>query len=201
MSTQASMLSAGSSHVDGKVWTNNQETHSLYRLDLATGTFENKGVATDPNGKHNSGYGMPVDSQNNVWLLENGNNRIGKVDAKTNVATIWTATEEQGSRPRRGRFDEQDRLIFAMYGAHKVGMFDPKTEKFKEWKIPTPWSAPYDAQSDKAGFAWTGSMINDHVSRINMNTNEIVDYLLPRSTNIRRVFTDNSTNPPSLGWQ
>ena len=41
-------------------------------------------------------------------------------------------------------------------------------------------------------------MINDHVSRINSKTGEVVDYLLPRSTNIRRVFTDNTTNPPSL---
>ena len=197
VSTQASMISPQNSHADGKVWTNNQETHSLYRLDLATNTFENKGVATDPNGKHISGYGMPTDSQNNVWLLEFGGGRIGRVDAKTNVATIWE-TPTKGSRPRRGRFDEQDRLIFAEYDAHQIGMFDPKTEKFTEWKMPTPWAAPYDAQKDKAGFAWTGSMVNDHISRVNTNTGEVVDYLLPRSTNIRRVFTDNTTNPPSL---
>jgi virginiamycin B lyase len=197
VSTQASMLSSQNSHVDGKVWTNNQETHSLYRFDTATGTFENKGVATDANGKHISGYGMPTDSQNNVWLLEYGNNRIGRVDAKTNVTKIWE-TPTAFSRPRRGRFDDQDRLFFAEYNAHQIGMFDPKTEKFTEWKIPTPWSAPYDAQSDKAGFVWTGSMVNDHVSRLNVSTGEVVDYLLPRSTNIRRVFTDNTTNPPSL---
>jgi virginiamycin B lyase len=197
VSTQASMISPQNSHVDGKVWTNNQETHSVYRFDTATGTFENKGVATDPAGKHISGYGMPTDSQNNVWLLEFGSDKIGRVDAKTNVATIWQ-TPTPGSRPRRGRFDEQDRLIFAEYAGNKVGMFDPKTEKFTEWKIPTPWSAPYDAQKDKAGFAWTGSMLNDHVSRIDTNTGEVVDYLLPRTTNIRRVFTDNTTNPPSL---
>jgi streptogramin lyase len=197
VSTQASMISPQNSHVDGKVWTNNQETHSVYRFDTATGTFENKGVATDKDGKHISGYGMPTDSQNNVWLLEFGSDKIGRVDAKTNVATIWQ-TPTPGSRPRRGRFDEQDRLIFAEYAGNKVGMFDPKTEKFTEWKIPTPWSAPYDAQKDKAGFAWTGSMLNDHVSRINTETGEVVDYLLPRTTNIRRVYTDNTTNPPSL---
>ena len=197
VSTQASMISPQNSHVDGKVWTNNQETHSVYRFDTATGTFENKGVATDKDGKHISGYGMPTDSQNNVWLLEFGSDKIGRVDAKTNVATIWQ-TPTPASRPRRGRFDEQDRLIFAEYAGNKVGMFDPKTEKFTEWKIPTPWSAPYDAQKDKAGFAWTGSMLNDHVSRINTETGEVVDYLLPRTTNIRRVYTDNTTNPPSL---
>ena len=41
--TQQSMVSPANSHVDGKVWTNNQDTHAIYRLDLATGQYENLG--------------------------------------------------------------------------------------------------------------------------------------------------------------
>jgi virginiamycin B lyase len=33
------------------------------------------------------------------------------------------------------------------------------------------------------------------VTRLNTGTGEMVDYLLPRSTNIRRVFVDNTTTP------
>ncbi len=198
VSTQASMISPQNSHVDGKVWTNNQETHSVYRLDTATGTFEDKGVATDPGGKHISGYGMPTELAEQrlaAGIRRQSHRQGGRQDQR---GDYLDKTITDTSRPRRGRFDEQDRLFFAEYGSNAVGMFDPKTEKFTEWKIPTPWSAPYDAQKDKAGFAWTGSMINDHVSRINTNTGEVVDYLLPRTTNIRRVFTDDTTNPPSL---
>ena len=36
------------------------------------------------------------------------------------------------------------------------------------------------------------------VTRLNTKTGEMVDYLLPRSTNIRRVFVDNSTTPVSF---
>ena len=36
-STQASMVSPQHSDVDGKVWSNNQEDHYGYRLDVATG--------------------------------------------------------------------------------------------------------------------------------------------------------------------
>ena len=36
-------------------------------------------------------------------------------------------------------------------------------------------------------------MITDQVTRLNTRTGEMVDYLLPRSTNIRRVFVDNTT--------
>jgi virginiamycin B lyase len=38
-------------------------------------------------------------------------------------------------------------------------------------------------------------MLNDHIVRLNTKTGDAVEYLLPRETNIRRVFVDNSTTP------
>jgi hypothetical protein len=38
-------------------------------------------------------------------------------------------------------------------------------------------------------------MLTDRVVRLNTKTDEIVEYLLPNSTNIRRVFVDNTTSP------
>jgi streptogramin lyase len=198
-STQSTMVAAQNSHVDGKIWTNNQETHNILRFDLATEKYEDKGVATDAGGKHITAYGIPSDSKNNVWLLEQGNTRIGLLDAKTNVAKIY-ATPIANSKPRRGRVDSQDRLWFAEFGGDAVGMFDPQTEKITEWKIPTPWSAPYDAEVDQNGRVWTGSMNNDFVSRIDSKTGDIVEYLLPKPTNIRRVFVDNKTMAKPVLW-
>jgi streptogramin lyase len=48
---------------------------------------------------------------------------------------------------------------------------------------------------DKNGDAWTGSMMTDRVSRLDTKTGQFTEYLLPNSTNIRRVWVDNSTNP------
>ena len=79
------------------------------------------------------------------------------------------------------------------------GMFDPATEQMKEWKVPTPWANPYDAVPSKGGAeVWTGSMSNDHVTRLNTKTEEITDYLLPRTTNIRRVFVEETSGRPVL---
>jgi streptogramin lyase len=91
--------------------------------------------------------------------------------------------------------ESQDRLWFAQYRGDRIAMFDTKTEEFKEWRIPPRWSAPYDAVLDKNDEVWTGSMLTDQVTRLNTKNNEMVQYLLPRSTNIRRVFVDNSTTP------
>ena len=149
-STQASMVSPQHSDVDGKVWTNNQEDHYGYRLDVATGKWENFGQAKDPAGKQIRAYGMPTDQQNNVYQLEIRRPRsIGRRDAKTRRGHDLADADRQLSRPRRGRVDEQNRLWFAEYGGNAIGMFDPKTDAIKEWKLPTPWSAPYDVVCDQ----------------------------------------------------
>ena len=74
-------------------------------------------------------------------------------------------------------------------------MLDTKTGEFKDWQLPVRWASPYDVTIDKNQEAWTGSMITDQVTRLDTRTGKSVDYLLPRTTNIRRVFVDNSTNP------
>jgi len=197
-SAQASMVSPTYSNADGKVWTNNQEDHLNYRLDLATGKFENPGPAKTPAGKQIRAYGMPTDHQNNLYQLEFGGGSIGRRDAKTLEVTIWP-TPGALSRPRRGRVDEQGRLWFAEYGGNGIGMFDPQTDAIKEWRLPTPWSAPYDVVAIKNGAeVWTGSMLTDQVSRLDTATGQVVDYLLPRTTNIRRVFVDSSGERPIL---
>lgn len=193
--TQQSMVSPANSHVDGKVWTNNQDTHAIYRLDVATGQYENLGEFQIPGENRTiSAYGIPSDGENNLYLLEFSSHNIGRIDAKTKEFKVY-ATPTLDSRPRRGRFDAQNRLWFAEYGANGIGMLDPKSGKIQEWKLPIPWSAPYQVMADKNGEVWSGSMWTDRVTRLDPKTSQFTDYPLPRETNIRRVFVDNSTSP------
>jgi virginiamycin B lyase len=198
-SAQASMVSPQHADVDGKVWTNNQDTHYMYRLDLKTGQFENLGASKDLRGKQISAYGMPTDHQNNVYQLEFGGTSIGMRDAKTGMATIFE-TPIRNSRPRRGRVDEQNRLWFAEYGGNAIALFDPKTAGIKEYPIPTKFAAPYDAAPNKdASVVWTGSMMSDQVERLDTKTGRVTEYLLPRPTNIRRVFVEDA-GPRTVLW-
>jgi streptogramin lyase len=193
--TQQSMVSPSNSHVDGKVWTNNQDTHAIYRLDIATGQYENLGEFPIPGANRTiNAYGIPSDKDNNLYLLEFGANNIGRIDAKTKEFKVFT-TVTAGSRPRRGRFDAEGRLWFAEYGNNSIGMLDPASGKIQEWAVPIPWSAPYHVVPDKNGEVWAGSMWTDRVTRLDPKTSQFTDYLLPRETNIRRVFIDNSTTP------
>ncbi len=76
-SAQASMVSPQHADVDGRVWTNNQDVHHMYRLDVETGQYENLGASKDPRGKVIAAYGMPTDKANNVYQLEFGGTSIG----------------------------------------------------------------------------------------------------------------------------
>ena len=94
--------------------------------------------------------------------------------------------------------DQEGRVWFGENRADRIGMFDTKTQQFKEWSAPTPGSWPYDVIADKNGEAWSGGEFTDTVQRLNPKTGEFVEYLLPRFTNIRRVFVDNSTMPVTV---
>ena len=200
VTSQTNHITPTHMHVDGKVWMKDSETRNHYRLDIHSGKWENVGPPVDAAGKGINGYGIPSDKFNNVYMLEYGNTRIGRHDKNTLVAKAW-ATPSPRSRPRRGRFDDEGLLWFGEYGANAIGMFDPATEKIKEWLMPTPWSQPYDAAPTKGGVeVWTGSMLTDQVARLNTKTDTIVEYLLPRSTNVRRVFVDDTSGPRPVLW-
>ena len=190
---QINMVSPQSSGVDGKVWAQNNGFAGVHRLDIASGKIETfepfKGAA----GSHNI-YDVVPDSKNNVFFTDFRQRHIGRIDAKTGAIKLYEIPTPD-SAPRRGSMDAQDRLWFGEYHADRIGMFDTRSEQFKEWLVAPKWSAPYDVTTDRNGEAWTGSMLSDRVTRLNPATGDAINYLLPRSTNIRRVFVDNSTTP------
>ena len=192
---QAGHLDPSFTHVDSKVWVKNSDRSQILRLDVESGKWENLGSFNDPASNKRLGvYGIRADSSNNLYLLDFQSSTIGIIDAKTGKFAAWRG-EIGNSRPRRGAVDEQNRLWYAEYAGNAIGVFDPKTEKVKEWVVPTPWAQPYDVVVDKNGEAWTGSMMSDRVSRLDPKTGQYVEYQLPKTTNIRRVFVDNSTTP------
>jgi len=198
--TQESMVSPENHHVDGWVWTNNQQDHSVLRVNVRTGQWQSLGVLKDQLGQPIDGYDIPSDAENNLWLLEFGGSgkKIGKIDAKTGKLTTWTS-EHVRPRNRRGHFDANGVLWFAQYNANRIASFDPKTQKLTEIPMPYKWQFPYDAEADKDGKVWNASMGTDRVVRTDPKTGEHVVYLLPNYSNIRRVHVEKGTNTLWIG--
>jgi virginiamycin B lyase len=188
---EITFVSPTHSDVDGKVWMTDAGTYTVFRLDIATGKFE----VFEPFPKPRPNiYQIVSDEQNNAWFMALGAERVGRIDAKTGKISLWQ-TPTPRSAPRRGRLDAQGRLWFGENRGNKIGMFDTKTEKFQEWDISAPEYFPYDVVTDKNGEAWAATEFSDTVLRLDPNTGETVQYLLPRPTNMRRVFVDNATTP------
>lgn len=194
---QQSLLMPRQSHVDGKVWTNEVFRGRILRLDVATGQYEEFDPFFGMTGRQHSPYGLAADGENNLYFMDFANESIGRVDAKTGRSALY-ATPTPRSRPRRTMIDARGRIWFAEFAANKVAMFDPKTESFKEWDAPTPHTYPYDVFFDRNGELWSGSMSSDRVLRLDPDSGRSLEYLLPRQTNIRRLFVDDTTTPVTL---
>jgi len=185
---QVNQVAADHSNVDGKVWFQDAGTYRVFRLDPKT-----KGIevfAPYPNIPRPNLYDVISDAQNNAYFTIFGGDQIGRIDAKTGKIQMWR-TPTPRSAPRRGMMDAEGRLWFGENAGDRIGMFDPKTERFKEWAPPTPFAWPYDVAVDSRGEAWTGGEWDDRILRLNPATGDIVQYLLPRFTNLRRTFVQN----------
>ena len=203
--TQESMVGPQHLGVDDKVWLNDTSIPGLYRIDLKTGKWDRWAPYKKQSGggdelamtEPHSVYGIYADAQNNIFFCDFGGENIGKIDAKTGTVTLFP-TPTRKSRPRRGRMDADGHVWFAEWRGDKLAMFDTKTEKFQEWPVPTPYMAPYDVVKDKNGELWSGGMNTDRVLRTNLTSGENIEYLLPKPTNVRRVFIDDTTPLPTF---
>ena len=194
---QQSMVMPSHVHAGEGVWTNDVNRRAILRLDPSTGKYELiDPFANAPASVAHTPYGMATDASDNLWFMDFGDRNIGRIDARTGVATLYP-TPTRGSHPRRGMI-ANGAAWFAEFAVDKLGAFDIASESFREWAAPTPYSFPYDANLDRAGDLWSANMADDRVSRLRPDTGESVEYLLPARSNIRRVFIDNATPRPTF---
>jgi streptogramin lyase len=206
--TRTSFIDVGP---DDKVMFDDTLNRRIYIMDPATGKMITYplypgfkwDVGNDPgagqgNGDNHSPYGVAISSKGVGYWGDLGNRNIGEIELETGKTVLYP-TPTPSSGPRRMNMATDDQLWFAENASRKIAVFDTKTKQFKEWDPPCPYDAPYDVISDKQGYAWTGGMPTDYVTRLNPKTGEMVNYLLPNANvNIRRVSVDNFTNPPSM---
>ena len=186
---------ASSIHVDGYAWMS--RAGQVLRVAFPEGG--DCIVESVAPGESLPAYDQYVDSGNNVWGASRNSTEFWRVDAETFEVTRYPIPSEPrgetglGGGSRRGWIDNQDRLWFGGFDGNYVGMLDtadPGRPEFELFPMPMPWFQPYMAQSDNAGYVWTGSISADHVARMNEETGEWNLYLLPGETNIRQIHVE-----------
>ena len=163
---------------DGMVWS----TGGLTRFDPKTEKFTH--ITEVP-----SAYGIALDKQGDVWFAElRKDGRIGKVDAKTLKVTKYQPPSAPGFL-RRIQISKNDGTVwFAEFQAGRIGQFDPKEERFKEFTLPGQRATPYALDLDHDGNVWYSSEWNDVIGRLDPKTGNVVEFPIPRAENTMREF-------------
>jgi len=113
----------------GRVWFTGQS--GVYgRLDPATGDMK---VWKAPRGS--GPYGITTTPRGDVYYASLAGNHIARIDVETGVATvIEPPTKGQGAR--RVWSDSKGRLWVSYWNSGQVGLYDPATRAWREWKLP-----------------------------------------------------------------
>ena len=153
------------------------------RIDIQTATL----TGTYPAG----GYQVVVSSKGNPYI--GGGAGIRGYDVAADERLAYELPTERGFA-RRGKMDDQDRFWFGEYYGDKIGMFDTRTETFKEWPL-RKYSTPYCASApDKEGWVWAPSNMSDRMFRLNPETGEMIEYLMPSEIDVKEIEFDPTSD-------
>jgi len=180
-------------HLDGKLWLNiaadTGTAGGTWHVDLKNNKWTHvKYPAGSPSAR---AYDVVANSKNDMYGIGLTVDKIWVTSGKT-LETVWYDLPTKGPGCRRGHVDAQDRLWCAVFQGNRLAMFDPQTKKITEWKVPTEWTRPYDAQFDDKGYLWTSGMDADLAVRMNVASGEFTEYLLPHRTNVRQINVQKS---------
>jgi virginiamycin B lyase len=175
-------LSTHTIRVDSKgmIWSSGNpltrfdpETHRFTGFKADTGSF----------------YGITIDKDDNVWsggLRDDG--KLYRVNSKGEKKSWMPPTKGE---PRRIEMAPDGSVWFGEYFSGMIAHFDPKTETFKEYKLPGARPSPYALGVDKDGKVWWASYYMDVIGCFDPKTEKSILYPFPHSENtLREFFTD-----------
>jgi virginiamycin B lyase len=142
------------------------------RANLNTATFDRHGVLwfTGQNGIYgrlnNTGqieiwkapngpgpYGIATTPEGNVYFASLAGSYLGRIDVNAGTSTVLQPpTRQQGAR--RVWSDSRGRLWISEWNAGQVGLFDPATGKWREWRLPGEHPQPYAVYVDDRDQVW-----------------------------------------------
>ena len=133
------------------------------------------------------GYGAPVSADEMPVVIDYLANHIvptprpepamvpGEVEAQI---TEWPLPIE-GSWPHDAHVARDGRVWYTGQNTNKLGVFDPRTEQFREFDLKTPASGPQGMVDDADGNIWFTPADAKYIGMLDPNTGEITEYTIP----------------------
>jgi len=165
----------------GILWFTGQ--NGIYgRLDPSFGRME---VFDAPRGR--GPYGITATPTGDVYYASLAGNHIARVDPTTGAATvIEPPTAGQGAR--RVWSDTRGRIWVSEWNAGQLGLYDPESRRWREWKLPGSNPSAYAVFVDDRDIVWLSNFGGNAMVRFDPATERFEVFNIPsRPGNVRQI--------------
>ena len=166
----------------GILWFTGQS--GIYgRLDPRTGRMD---VFDAPQGR--GPYGIATTPDGNVYYASLAGNHIARIDLTSGAATVLNPpTARQGAR--RVWPDSKGRIWVSEWNAGQLGMYDPSTNRWREWRLPGANPMAYAVYVDDRDMVWLSDFGANAVVRFDPAREAFEVFRLPSSpANVRQIL-------------
>ena len=177
----------GGMDLDGNLWfTSNafNKNVSLGRIDAKTGDVTHFRVNRN-DGRAANTHGLTRDNEGNFWFdVDTGRRGLGKMDPKTEKITVYQSPNNMSPLGGAVTLDVDGKGMVWASAPDGVLRFDPKEEKFTEFKSKASkrangTSITYGAAGDRDGNGWWAQMGWDTIGKADMANGTTVEIKLP----------------------
>ena len=166
----------------GRIWFTGQS--GWYgRLDPATGDMK-----AWPSPRGYGPYGITTTPGGDIWYVSLAGNHLARVDIDSGAATpIDPPTTRQGAR--RVWSDSKGRLWISYWNTGQVGVYDPATNAWREWKLPGERPQAYSVWVDDRDGVWLTEWSANAVVRFDPATEKFTSWPSDRGrANVRQML-------------
>lgn len=166
----------------GVLWFTGQS--GIYgRLDPRTGRVE---VFDAPQGR--GPYGIATTPDGNVYYASLAGNHIARIDLSSGAATVINPpTARQGAR--RVWSDSKGHIWVSEWNAGQLGMYDPATNRWREWRLPGANPMAYAVYVDDRDMVWLSDFGANAMVRFDPAREAFEVFRLPSSpANVRQIL-------------
>ena len=165
-------LNTATFDAQGVLWFTGQS--GVYgRLDPGVGVVE---VFDAPGGR--GPYGIATCPSGDVWYASLAGSHIARIDTESAEAmTVSPPTERQGAR--RVWCDSADRVWVSEWEAGQVGLYDPATGDWREWRLPGDVPMAYAVYVDEQDGVWLTDFGADSIVHFDPTTETFTSFPLP----------------------
>ena len=166
----------------GVLWFTGQS--GIYgRLDPRTGRMR---VFRAPRGA--GPYGITVTPGGTVYYASLAGSYLGRINRSTGRATILSPpTRAQGAR--RAWSDSRGRVWISEWNAGRLGRYDPRARRWREWRLPGRSPMPYAVYVDERDIVWLSDFASNALVRFDPRANRFTSLRLPTgAANVRQLL-------------